>query len=94
MRVAVNLSFLLPGVVGGSEEYSVRLLRAVLDHHPDVRLDVVAHDALFQSHPALEQNAVRIGGPVGLGLSGDLSRSNAGSHWLVVAIAQNCADRA
>lgn len=66
MRVAVNLSFLLPGVVGGSEEYSVRLLRAVLDHHPDVRLDVVAHDALFQSHPALEQNAVRIGGPVGV----------------------------
>ena len=65
MRVAVNLSFLLPGVVGGSEEYSVRLLRAVLDHHPDVRLDVVAHDALFQSHP-YEQGAVRIGGQVGV----------------------------
>ena len=64
MRVAVNLSFLLPGVVGGSEEYSVRLLRAVLEHHPGVELDVVAHDALFASHPALESNASRIGGPV------------------------------
>ena len=65
MRVAVNLSFLLPGVVGGSEEYSVRLLRAVLDHHPDVELEVVAHDALFASHPNLEPNGSRIAGPVG-----------------------------
>ncbi len=64
MRVAVNLSFLLPGIVGGSEEYSVRLLRAVLDHHPDVALDVVAHDALFRSHPELAANAARIAGPV------------------------------
>ena len=64
MRVAVNLSFLLPGVVGGSEEYSVRLLRAVLDHHPDVELSVVAHDALFGSHPSLEPNGSRIAGPV------------------------------
>jgi alpha-1,3-rhamnosyl/mannosyltransferase len=64
MRVAVNLSFLLPGVVGGSEEYSVRLLRAVLDHHDEIELDVVAHDALFTSHPALAERGARIGGPV------------------------------
>ena len=65
MRVATNLSFVLPGVVGGSEEYSVRLLRAVLDHHPEIELEVVAHDALFRSHPALEPHGARIGGPVG-----------------------------
>lgn len=65
MRVAVNLSFLLPGVVGGSEEYSVRLLRAVLEHHPDVELQVIAHDAFFDGHPTLDVDGSRIGGPVG-----------------------------
>ncbi|MEM9467140.1 MAG: glycosyltransferase family 1 protein [Actinomycetota bacterium] len=65
MRVAINLSFLLPGVVGGSEEYSVRLLRAVLEHHPDIDLEVVAHDALFEGHPALAANGSRVAGPVG-----------------------------
>ncbi|MEM9201885.1 MAG: glycosyltransferase family 1 protein [Actinomycetota bacterium] len=64
MRVAANLSFLLPGVVGGSEEYSVRLLRAVLEHHDDVALDVVAHDTFFEAHPALEHRAARVAGPV------------------------------
>lgn len=65
MRVAINLSFLLPGVVGGSEEYSVRLLRAVFQHHPDIDVEVVAHDALFESHPSLESNGSRIAGPIG-----------------------------
>ena len=65
IRVAANLTFVRPGVVGGSEEYSVRLLRAVLDHHADaVDLQVIAHDELFRAHPALEEHAVRVPGPV------------------------------
>ncbi|MEM8706360.1 MAG: glycosyltransferase family 1 protein [Actinomycetota bacterium] len=66
MRVLANLSFVLPGEVGGSEEFSVRLLRAVLDHAADdVDLGIVAHDRLFDAHPALAGRASgRIPGPV------------------------------
>lgn len=66
MRVLANLSFVLPGEVGGSEEFSVRLLRAARDHLADeVELGIVAHDRLFDAHPNLRpQAAARIPGPV------------------------------
>ena len=35
VRVGVNLLWLVPGVVGGSEEYTVRLLAALRDLDPD-----------------------------------------------------------
>ena len=35
LRVGVNLLWLVPGVVGGSEEYTVRLLAALRDLDPD-----------------------------------------------------------
>lgn len=41
-RVGVNLLWLVPGVVGGSEEYTVRLLHALADQLDD-RLDVVLY---------------------------------------------------
>ena len=45
MRVLANLSFVLPGEVGGSEEHSVRLLRSVIKHAADeIELGIVAHD--------------------------------------------------
>jgi alpha-1,3-rhamnosyl/mannosyltransferase len=35
LHVGVNLLWLVPGVVGGSEEYTTRLLSARLEHEPD-----------------------------------------------------------
>ena len=66
MRVLANLSFVLPGEVGGSEEHSVRLLRSVIEHAADeIDLGIVAHDRLFDAHPALVPcSAARIPGPV------------------------------
>ncbi len=54
LRVAVNLLWLVPGVVGGSEEYLVRCLvalgRAAL---PDLDLTVFGLDSLPVAHPEL-----------------------------------------
>ena len=54
MKVGVNLSWLVPGVVGGSEEATTRALRA-LGAHPSSDLDVVLFglDALRDAHPDL-----------------------------------------
>ena len=54
MRVGVNLTWLVPGVVGGSEEATTRALRA-LGAHPSADLDVVLFglDALRRAHPGL-----------------------------------------
>ena len=35
LRVGVNLLWLVPGVVGGSEEYTTRLLRGLAADPPD-----------------------------------------------------------
>jgi glycosyltransferase involved in cell wall biosynthesis len=60
------LAWLVPGSVGGSEEYTVRLLAAVLDEAPaDVDLRVIASPALFDAYPHLEAaECVRLRGPV------------------------------
>ena len=58
MRVAANLAFVVPGAVGGSEEYSVRLLRALADHQDDdVEVTVVGAKNFFTSHPKLDCHA-------------------------------------
>lgn len=66
MRVAANLAFVVPGAVGGSEEYSVRLLRALADHQgDDVEVTVIGGDSLFASHPKLGGHAsMSFRGPV------------------------------
>jgi glycosyltransferase involved in cell wall biosynthesis len=54
IRVTANLSWMIPGAVGGSEEYTVRLLRAAMEHgSPDVELRVVGSAALRDAHPDL-----------------------------------------
>jgi glycosyltransferase involved in cell wall biosynthesis len=54
IRVVANLSWLVPGGVGGSEEYAVRLLDAVIEHGPDdIDLRVVGSAALRRAHPNL-----------------------------------------
>jgi len=66
IRVAANLAWLRPGAVGGSEEYTVRLLEAVLDAAPpDIDLVVLGSPALFDAHPGLARaSTVRLPGPL------------------------------
>ncbi|HYI61591.1 MAG TPA: glycosyltransferase family 1 protein [Acidimicrobiales bacterium] len=53
-RVGVNLLWLVPGVVGGSEEYTVRLLHGLADlDPPDFEVELLALDALRHAHPDL-----------------------------------------
>lgn len=54
--IGVNLLWLVPGVVGGSEEYTVRLLQAVGPHlDPDLRLRLYGRRDLFQRYPDLAE---------------------------------------
>ncbi len=55
-RVGVNLLWLVPGVVGGSEEYTVRTLDGVLDVAPDdVELVLFALRPFTEAHPELTE---------------------------------------
>lgn len=52
--IGVNLLWLVPGVVGGSEEYTLRLLRALSEAEPaDLRLRLYGQQRLFSAHPDL-----------------------------------------
>ncbi|MDY7105233.1 MAG: glycosyltransferase family 1 protein [Actinomycetota bacterium] len=82
LRVGLDLTWLVPGVVGGSEEYTVRLLAGLAElDPPDIDLTVYALDALVEAHPWLAETfPVRT-----LPLSGRLKplRVAAQSSWLV-----------
>ena len=55
-RIAVNLLFLVPGDVGGSEEYAVRTLLAFARHGPaDLRPVLFAQRGLEEAHPGLRE---------------------------------------
>lgn len=54
LHVGVNLLWLVPGVVGGSEEYTTRLLRALhAAAPPDLRVTLFALAPFVEAHPAL-----------------------------------------
>ncbi len=65
MRVVANLSFVLPGAVGGSEEYSIRLIDALAaSESDDIELSVAGSTSLFAAHPALGAgNRLAFSGP-------------------------------
>ena len=67
ISVAVNLAWLVPGDVGGSEEYTTRLLASVLRAAPsDISLEVVASKRLTQSCPWMEALPLSVlAGPLG-----------------------------
>jgi alpha-1,3-rhamnosyl/mannosyltransferase len=67
-RVGVNLLWLVPGVVGGSEEYTVRLLAALADRLGS-RVDVVlfVNRSLPGAHPDLVERYRTVVAPVGGG---------------------------
>lgn len=68
IRVAANLAWLVPGRVGGSEEYTVRLLGSVIEAEPpDIDLTLLGSPALFAAHPELRGvEWVELGGPLQL----------------------------
>lgn len=52
ISVAVNLAWLVPGGVGGSEEYTTRLLASVVrSAPPDVDLEIVASKRVLECYP-------------------------------------------
>jgi len=54
LHVGVNLLWLVPGVVGGSEEYTTRLLTARLEHPPgDIDLTLFVLRPFVDSYPEL-----------------------------------------
>ncbi len=53
LQVLVNLTWLVPGVVGGSEEATTDSIRAVLDHHPEVSLRLAVLRTFAAAHPDL-----------------------------------------
>lgn len=53
-RIGVNLLWLVPGVVGGSEEYTTRLLRGLAADMPgDLHLTLFALEPFAEAHPDL-----------------------------------------
>lgn len=84
ITVGVNLLWLVPGVVGGSEEYTLRLLRGLeLDDGYDLRVRLYGRPELLDAHPDLaERFDVRLGGRRG---GSKLGRIAAEHTWLAAA---------
>ena len=56
MRAGVNLCWLVPGVVGGSEEATTRVLRAIaLDPPDDIEIVLFAQRSFRDAHPDLAE---------------------------------------
>jgi alpha-1,3-rhamnosyl/mannosyltransferase len=80
-RVGVNLLWLRPGVVGGSEEYTVRLLEATTPLLPaSLRLRLYGRPDLAAAHPGLVTAHDFVEAPVPPG--GRLGRVVQESTWL------------
>jgi glycosyltransferase involved in cell wall biosynthesis len=54
VRVGVNLLWLVPGEVGGSETWATGLLRQLAEHPPGPEVVVFASPALLAAHPWLD----------------------------------------
>lgn len=86
MRIAVNLMWLRPGIVGGSEEYLVRQLLGLAElAPPDVeRVTVFGLPALRHAHPELAARFEIVDAPVDGGSRG--RRVVAESTWLAAQV--------
>lgn len=78
--VGVNLSWLVPGVVGGSEEYTVRLLQAVGPYLGDeFLLRLFGRPDLFDTYPDLTEQFDTVQVPAARTKFGRIARENS---WL------------
>jgi len=83
LHVGVNLLWLVPGVVGGSEEYTTRLVTALTDHHPDdVDVTLFVLRPFVDAYPDLATTVSTVVCPLG-GRSKAL-RIVAEASWLAV----------
>ena len=53
LEVLVNLTWLRPGVVGGSEESTTDALRALLEHREDIEPTLAVLGGFAAAHPDL-----------------------------------------
>ncbi len=60
MEVTVNLLWLRPGAVGGSESYVMNLLTALAEHAPDLDLSMLGSPELFDKYPSLSDRFATI----------------------------------
>jgi glycosyltransferase involved in cell wall biosynthesis len=96
LRVGLNLTWLVPGVVGGSEDYVVGLLDALAHGPAAQRLRSVAEPVLFvnrsfaPAHPRLAAAFEAVVAPVS-GAS-KLARVAADNSWLPVALRRHRLD--
>ncbi|MEZ5411883.1 MAG: glycosyltransferase family 1 protein [Acidimicrobiales bacterium] len=88
VTVGVNLLWLVPGVVGGSEEYTLRLLGALdqLGVADDLWLRLYGSSDLFEAHPHLARQFETRVSPVGSRSKG--VRIGAENSWLA-AVSRN-----
>lgn len=92
LHVGVNLTWLVPGEVGGSETYAANLLRAVADHGPaGLRLTTFCGRGLLDAHPWLADASTVVTGPVGRSRP---ARVAAEATWLHAAVRRSGPDLA
>jgi glycosyltransferase involved in cell wall biosynthesis len=83
-RIGLNLLWLVPGVVGGSEEYTVGLLDALADEPPEgAEFVVFANRLVLEAYPELSERFACVTAPVS-GRTKSL-RVAAESTWLAAA---------
>lgn len=64
-RVGLNLLWMVPGVVGGSEEYTTRLLRAVAEHRPaDLEPVLFVNRLVPDAYPELVRSFETVVAPI------------------------------
>jgi len=82
-RIGANLLWLVPGVVGGSEEYTTRLLAATADRlGPTVDVTLFVNRLFPAAHPELVKRFRTVVGPVSGGHKA--TRVAAETTWLAV----------
>ena len=80
IRVGVNLLWLRPGLVGGSEEYLARQLAPLADVAPELDVTIFATPATRAAHPELADRLTVVAPPVPI--TSRPSRVAAESTWL------------
>lgn len=63
-RVGINLLWLVPGVVGGSETYTVRLLNGLAERYSDLEYTLFALPEFATAHPDLARTFRTVYAPV------------------------------
>jgi glycosyltransferase involved in cell wall biosynthesis len=83
-RVGLNLLWLVPGVVGGSEEYTTRLLQAIGEAQPEgFEFVVFGNRLVLDAYPELGQHFECVAAPIDG--SRKMLRVGAENSWLAAA---------